>query len=66
MREGRTQAEAAGLRDGRRVSSRKDGGILGVSEARRVQRRIRDKMPDQMQSPFALWTAQAVRAPIHK
>lgn len=60
------QAEAAGLRDGRRVSSRKDGGILGASEAWRVQRWIRDRMPDQMQLPFAVWTAQAVRELIHK
>ncbi|MGB6325429.1 MAG: IS630 family transposase, partial [Methylocella sp.] len=60
------QAEAAGPSDGRRVSSHKDGGILGVSEARRVQRGIRDRMPDQMQLPFALWTAQAVRELVHK
>jgi transposase len=57
---------AAGLRDGRRVSSRKDSGILSVSDARRVHRCIRDKMPDQMKPPFALWTAQAVRELIYQ
>ncbi|MFZ0495423.1 MAG: winged helix-turn-helix domain-containing protein [Methylocella sp.] len=31
-----------------------------------MQRWIRDRMPDQMQLPFALWTAQAVRELIHK
>jgi len=40
--------------------------ILTEVEARRVQRWIRDKLPDQMQLPFALWTAQAVRELIHK
>jgi len=39
---------------------------LTAAEARRVQRWIRDKMPDQMKLPFALWTAQAVRELIHK
>ena len=43
-----------------------DQVILTEVEARRVQRWIRDKMPDQMQLPFALWTAQAVRELIHK
>lgn len=57
---------AAGLRDGRRISSRQGSGILSVPEARRVQRWIRDKMPDQMKLPFALWTAQAVRELIQK
>ena len=56
----------AGLQDGRRVSSRKGSGILTASEARRVQRWIRDRMPDQMKLPFALWTAQAVRELIHR
>ena len=40
--------------------------MLTAPEARRVQGWIRDKMPDQMKLPFALWTAQAVRALIHK
>lgn len=57
---------AAGLRDGRRISARKGSGILTAVEARRVQGWIRDKMPDQMKLPFALWTAQAVRELIHK
>jgi hypothetical protein len=57
---------AVGLRDGRRVSLRKGSGILSVSVARRVHRCIRDKMPDQMKPPFALWTAQAVRELIYQ
>jgi transposase len=56
----------SGLRDGRRVSPRKGGGILTAGEARRVQGWIRDKAPDQMKLPFALWTAQAVRELIEK
>jgi transposase len=57
---------AEGLLDGRRVSPRKGCGILTALEARRVQGWITDKCPDQMQLPFALWTAQAVRDLIHK
>src|ERR1022692_1821346 len=40
-------------------------GKRGV-EARRVQGWIANKCPDQMQLPFALWTAQAARELIHK
>jgi hypothetical protein len=40
--------------------------ILSVADARRVQREIRDKMPNQMKLPFALWTGQAVRELIDK
>ena len=47
-------------------SLRKGSGILSVSDARRVHRCIRDKMPDQMRPPFALWTAQAVRELIYQ
>lgn len=35
--------------------------MLTAADARRVQRWITAKCPDQMQLPFALWTAQAVR-----
>jgi len=55
-----------GLKDGRRVSSRKGIGILTESEARRVRAWITVKCPDQMQLPFALWTAQAVRELIRR
>ena len=40
--------------------------MLTASEARRVQGWIANKCPDQMQLPFALWTAQAVRELIYK
>jgi len=89
LREGRTQAEAAGLvgvrrqvgnrwilrhrdedaaglRDGRRISSRKGSGILTAVEARRVQGWITYKCPDRLQLPFSLWTAQAARELICK
>jgi hypothetical protein len=39
---------------------------LTASEARRVQGWIANKCLDQMQLPFALWAAQAVRELIHK
>src|SRR6516165_8371947 len=60
------EAGALGLQDGRRISARKGRGILTALEAARVQGWIRDKMPDQMKLPFALWTAQAVRELIRK
>ncbi len=50
---------AARWTPGFRAQGRRD---LSVPEARRVQRWIRDKMPDQMKLPFALGTAQAVRS----
>jgi len=56
----------SGIEKGKRGRRAGDQLILTEVEARRVQRWIRDKMPDQMQLPFALWTAQAVRELIHK
>ena len=56
----------SGIEKGKRGRRADDQLILTEVEARRVQRWIRDKMPDQMQLPFALWTAQAVRELIHK
>jgi transposase len=57
---------AAGLAKRKRGRRHGDQLMLTVAEARRVQRGIRDKMPDQMKLPFALWTAQAVRELIRK
>jgi transposase len=57
---------ASGLEKGKRGRRAGDQLILTAEQARRVQRWIRDKMPDQMKLPFALWTAQAVRELIHK
>ena len=54
------------IEKGKRGRRAGDQLILTEVEARRVQRWIRDKMPDQMQLPFALWTAQAVRELIHE
>lgn len=48
---------------GRRVG---DQLMLTEVEARRVRGWIANKCPDQMQLPFALWTAQAVRGLIYK
>ena len=56
----------SGIEKGKRGRRAGDQLILTEVEARRVQRWIRDKLPDQMQLPFALWTAQAVRELIHK
>ena len=58
-RRGRLAGRAASFAAQRR-------GILTASQARRVQGWIANKCPDQMQLPFALWTAQAVRELIHK
>jgi transposase len=50
-----------GVLDGRRVSPRRGKGRLTVDEAGQVQGWIRDRMPDQLKLPFALWTSRAVR-----
>jgi transposase len=57
---------ASGLEKRKRGQRPGDRLMLTAAEARRLQRWIRDKMPDQMKLPFALWTAQAVRELIHK
>ena len=57
---------ASGLEKRKRGRRAGDRLMLTAAEARRAQRFIRDKMPDQMQLPFALWTAQAVRELIRK
>src|ERR1700682_2619863 len=56
----------SGLEKGKRGRRVGDQLMLTDSEARRVQGWIANKCPDQMQLPFALWTAQAVRGLIHK
>ena len=50
-----------GLLDGRRVSPRRGKGLLTSAEARKVRSWIRDKAPDQLELPFALWTSRVVR-----
>ena len=50
-----------GVLDGRRVSPRRGKGRLTAEEAGRVQGWIRDRTPDQLKLPFALWTSRAVR-----
>jgi transposase len=49
------------LKDGRRVSPRKGQGRLTAAEAKRAQGWIRDKCPEQLKLPYALWTAGVVR-----
>jgi transposase len=56
----RAQGEE-GVLDGRRVSPRRGKGMLTMDEGLRVQGWIRDRMPDQLKLPFALWTSRAVR-----
>ena len=50
-----------GVLDGRRVSPRRGKGLLTADEAGKVQGWIRDRTPDQLKLPFALWTSRAVR-----
>ena len=50
-----------GVLDGRRVSPRRGKGLLTAEEAGKVQGWIRDRTPDQLRLPFALWTGRAVR-----
>jgi transposase len=52
---------ADGVLDGRRVSPRRGQGRLTMDEGLRVQGWIRDRTPDQLKLPFALWTSRAVR-----
>lgn len=42
---------------GRRVG---DGRTLAATQERQIQTLIRDKLPDQLKLPFALWTRRAV------
>jgi transposase len=50
-----------GLKDGRRISSRKGKGILTAKESRRIRKWITNKCQDQMKLPYGLWTAGVVR-----
>jgi len=50
-----------GVLDGRRVSPRRGKGLLTADEAGKVQGWIRDRTPDQLKLPWALWTSRAVR-----
>ena len=52
---------ADGVLDGRRVSPRRGKGLLTADEASQVQGWVRDRTPDQLKLPFALWTSRAVR-----
>jgi len=46
------KAGETGLKDGRRISSRKGQGLLTEAEAKRVRGWITDKCPDQMKLPY--------------
>ncbi len=54
------------LRDGRRLSPHKGQGRLSPAEAQRVQAWIRDKCPEQLKLPYALWTTGVVRELIRR
>ena len=60
LRRYREQGED-GVLDGRRVSPRRGKGLLTAEEAGQVRGWIRDRTPDQLKLPFALWTSRAVR-----
>jgi transposase len=55
-----------GLLDGRRLSSRQRRGALSAAEARRVERWLHTKCPDQLGLPYTLWTASVVRELIRR
>jgi transposase len=57
---------ASGIEKGKRGRRVGDQLILTEVEARRVQGWIANQCSDQMQLPFAPWTAQAARELIHK
>ena len=65
LRNHTTNGEKAFL-DRRRISARTVKGRLTAAEARQVQRRIKDKCPEQLKLPYALWTAGVVRELIHR
>src|SRR3954465_231836 len=50
-----------GLLDGRRVSPRRDKGLLTAEEAGKVRGWIAEGTPDRLELPWALWTRRAVR-----
>src|SRR5689334_23556769 len=61
----REQGEA-GVLDGRRVSPRRDKGLLTAAEAGQVRGWLTGQAPDRLGLPFALWTARAVRELIER
>ena len=54
------------LLDGRRVSPRRDKGLLTADEASQVRAWIVEQTPDQLGLSFALWTSRAVRELIER
>jgi transposase len=56
----RLSGESA-IRDRRRISHRKGQGLLNEKESAQVREWIRDKYPEQLKLPFALWTAPAIQ-----
>src|ERR1700681_2941967 len=65
MRNYASEGEKA-LLDRRKNAHRRGKGRLTDAEARRVQGWIRDKCPEQLKLPYALWTAGVVRELIHR
>jgi transposase len=55
-----------GLLDGRRVSPRRDKGLLTAEEAGKVRGWIAGGTPDRLELPWALWTSRAVRELIER
>ena len=65
MRHHACEGEKA-LLDRRLNTHRRGKGRLTDAEARRVQGWIKDKCPEQLKLPYALWTAGVVRELIHR
>lgn len=49
------------LRSGRRGAKAGDGALLAPWQAAKITSIIRDRCPDQLKFPFALWTREAVQ-----
>ena len=55
-----------GVLDGRRISPRRDEGLLTTDEAGQVRGWLTGQTPDRLGLPFALWTGRAVRELIER
>lgn len=60
------EAGEDGVLDGRRISPRRCKGLLSDEQCRQVRGWIADRSAEQLELPFALWTARAVLALIEQ
>jgi len=50
-----------GLVDKKRGVKSEDKKLISIKQEKEIQKTIIEKMPDQLQLPFALWTRKAVK-----